>query len=248
MERIDGRKVDEIRSVKMTPNYLLHPDGSVLIEMGKTKVICTAMIEEKVPPFLKGKGSGWVTAEYSMMPGSTQQRKVRAAAEGKIDGRSQEIQRLIGRSLRSVVDMKKMGERTLWIDCDVIQADGGTRTASITGAYVAMMLAFEKLLSKNVLEENPVTDALAAVSVGVVGDVAMLDLCYVEDSTAKVDMNLVMTGSGAFIELQGTGEETPFTRQELDGMLTYGEKGIQTLIEIQSETLERARKQEGLYE
>lgn len=212
MERIDSRKVDEIRPVKITPNYLLHPDGSVLIEMGLTKVICTAMVEEKVPSFLKGKGSGWVTAEYGMMPGSTQTRKIRAAAKGKIDGRSQEIQRLIGRSLRSITDLEKLGERTVWIDCDVIQADGGTRTASITGAYVALILALRKLKDAGLIDAIPVTDEVAAISVGIVEETPMLDLCYVEDSSAKVDMNVIMTGDGRFIEVQGTGEEAPFTR------------------------------------
>tara|TARA_Y100001933_G_scaffold204103_1_gene206332 strand:+ start:82 stop:813 length:732 start_codon:yes stop_codon:yes gene_type:complete len=243
MERIDNRKVDEIRPVKITPNYLLHPDGSVLIEMGLTKVICTAMVEEKVPPFLKGKESGWVTAEYSMMPGSTQQRKIRAAAKGKIDGRSQEIQRLIGRSLRSIVDLGKLGERTIWIDCDVIQADGGTRTASITGAYVALMMALDKLKVEGLIGEIPVKESVAAISVGIVGDSPVLDLCYAEDSTAKVDMNLIMTGDGRFIELQGTGEEAPFTREELNTMMSYGEKGIRELIEIQNEVLESVKSE-----
>ncbi len=237
MERIDSRKVDEIRPVKITPNYLLHPDGSVLIEMGLTKVICTAMVEEKVPSFLKGKGSGWVTAEYGMMPGSTQTRKIRAAAKGKIDGRSQEIQRLIGRSLRSITDLEKLGERTVWIDCDVIQADGGTRTASITGAYVALILALRKLKEAGLIEEIPVTDEVAAISVGIVEETPILDLCYVEDSSAKVDMNVIMTGDGRFIEVQGTGEEAPFTRAELNTLLSYGEKGILDLIEIQRATL-----------
>ncbi len=237
MERIDNRKVDEIRPVKITPNYLLHPDGSVLIEMGLTKVICTAMVEEKVPSFLKGKGSGWVTAEYGMMPGSTQTRKIRAAAKGKIDGRSQEIQRLIGRSLRSITDLEKLGERTVWIDCDVIQADGGTRTASITGAYVALILALRKLKEAGLIEEIPVTDEVAAISVGIVEETPILDLCYVEDSSAKVDMNVIMTGDGRFIEVQGTGEEAPFTRTELNTLLSYGEKGILDLIEIQRATL-----------
>jgi len=241
MERIDNRKVDEIRPVKITPGYLLHPDGSVLIEMGQTKVICTAMIEEKVPPFLKGKESGWVTAEYSMMPGSTHHRKPRAAAKGKIDGRSQEIQRLIGRSLRSIVELDKLGERTVWIDCDVIQADGGTRTASITGAYVALMLALEKIKAKGLIEEIPVRDAVAAISVGIVNETPVLDLCYVEDSSAKVDMNLIMTGDGRFIELQGTGEEAPFTREELNAMMAYGEKGINELVALQEAVLKAAK-------
>ena len=241
MERIDNRKVDEIRPVKITPGYLLHPDGSVLIEMGQTKVICTAMVEEKVPPFLKGKNSGWVTAEYSMMPGSTQQRKPRAAAKGKVDGRSQEIQRLIGRSLRSIVELDKLGERTVWIDCDVIQADGGTRTASITGAYVALMLALEKVKAAGLIDEIPVKDSVAAISVGIVNDTPVLDLCYVEDSSAKVDMNLIMTGDGRFIELQGTGEEAPFTREELNAMMAYGEKGIKELVDLQNEVLKAAK-------
>ena len=241
MERIDNRKVDEIRPVKITPGYLLHPDGSVLIEMGQTKVICTAMVEEKVPPFLKGKDSGWVTAEYSMMPGSTQQRKPRAAAKGKVDGRSQEIQRLIGRSLRSIVELDKLGERTVWIDCDVIQADGGTRTASITGAYVALMLALEKVKAAGLIDEIPVKDSVAAISVGIVNDTPVLDLCYVEDSSAKVDMNLIMTGDGRFIELQGTGEEAPFTREELNAMMAYGEKGIKELVDLQNEVLKAAK-------
>jgi ribonuclease PH len=241
MERIDSRKVDEIRPVKITPNYLLHPDGSVLIEMGLTKVICTAMVEEKVPPFLKGKDSGWVTAEYSMMPGSTQHRKSRAVARGKVDGRSQEIQRLIGRSLRSVVDLQNLGERTIWLDCDVIQADGGTRTASITGAYVALMLALRKLQESGLLETIPVKTDVAAVSVGIVDDTPILDLCYVEDSSAKVDMNLIMTGEGHFIEVQGTGEESPFTREELNTLLAYGEKGVKELIAIQKSVLESVK-------
>ncbi len=194
------------------------------------------MVEEKFP-ILKGKDSGWVTAEYSMMPGSTQQRKIRAAAKGKIDGRSQEIQRLIGRSLRSIVELDKLGERTIWIDCDVIQADGGTRTASITGAYVALMMALEKLKAQELIEEIPVKESVAAISVGIVGECPVLDLCYAEDSTAKVDMNLIMTGDGRFIELQGTGEEAPFTRDELNTMMSYGEKGIRELIQIQNEVL-----------
>ncbi len=178
-----------------------------------------------------------MTAEYSMMPGSTQQRKIRAAAKGKIDGRSQEIQRLIGRSLRSIVELDKLGERTIWIDCDVIQADGGTRTASITGAYVALMMALEKLKAQELIEEIPVKESVAAISVGIVGECPVLDLCYAEDSTAKVDMNLIMTGDGRFIELQGTGEEAPFTRDELNTMMSYGEKGIRELIQIQNEVL-----------
>lgn len=237
MARFDGRLNDQLRSVKMTKDYIIHPQGSVLIEMGNTKVICTAMIEEKVPPFLKGSGTGWITAEYGMLPGSTQTRKIRDAAKGKIDGRSMEIQRLIGRALRSVVDLGKLGERTIWIDCDVIQADGGTRTAAITGSFVALMSAFQKLINQGTLESAPITDYVAAVSVGVHNGEAILDLCYEEDSKAEVDMNLVMTGSGKFIEIQGTGEERPFDQEELTQMLAIGNKGIRELMAIQKLTL-----------
>ena len=233
--RFDGRTSDALRPVKITRQYIIHPAGSVLIEMGNTKVICTAMIEEKVPSFLKGTGSGWVTAEYGMLPGSTAQRKQRNTKG--IDGRSQEIQRLIGRSLRSVVDLKKLGERTIWIDCDVIQADGGTRTASITGAYVALSDAVSSLISQGLLTESPITTAGAAVSVGIVDEDVVLDLCYEEDSKAHVDMNLVMTGTGEFIEVQGTGEEKPFNRRQLEALLTVGEKGIVELIALQEAAL-----------
>ncbi len=233
--RFDGRTSDALRPVKITRQYIIHPAGSVLIEMGNTKVICTAMIEEKVPSFLKGTGSGWVTAEYGMLPGSTAQRKQRNTKG--IDGRSQEIQRLIGRSLRSVVDQKKLGERTIWIDCDVIQADGGTRTASITGAYVALSDAVSSLISQGLLTESPITTAVAAVSVGIVDEDVVLDLCYEEDSKAHVDMNLVMTGTGEFIEVQGTGEEKPFNRRQLEALLTVGEKGIVELIALQEAAL-----------
>ena len=238
--RFDGRQSDQLRSVKITKDYIMHPQGSVLIEMGNTKVICTAMIEEKVPPFLKGSGKGWITAEYGMLPGSTNTRKVRDSSKGKIDGRSQEIQRLIGRALRSVVDLEKLGERTIWIDCDVIQADGGTRTASITGSFVALMCAFNKLIAAGVLAEAPITDYVAAVSVGVVNEEAVLDLCYEEDSKAAVDMNLVMTGAGKFIEIQGTGEERPFDQTELTAMLSIGQKGIQELMTMQKSIIEEA--------
>lgn len=235
MIRIDDRKNDEKRAVKITTEYLLHPEGSVLIEMGNTKVICTASVEEKVPPFLKGQGKGWVTAEYSMLPRSTHFRKIRDISKGKLDGRTSEIQRLIGRSLRSVVDLKALGERTIWIDCDVIQADGGTRTASITGAFLALVIALKKLKANGSISTIPVTNYVAAISVGILGDTAVLDLCYEEDSTAKVDMNLIMTEDLKFIELQGTGEEAPFSRDELNTLLSYGEKGISELIEIQKE-------------
>lgn len=235
--RFDNRQNDQLRDVKITRNYLLHPEGSVLIEMGNTKVICTASVEEKVPPFLKGANQGWVTAEYSMLPRSTHQRKVRESSRGKVDGRTQEIQRLIGRSLRSVIDLEKLGERTIWIDCDVIQADGGTRTASITGAYVALMDAVNGLMEKEAISEMPVTAQLAAVSVGIVNEEIVLDLCYEEDSNAKVDMNLIMTSEGKFIEIQGTGEEAPFSREELNSLLEFGEKGIRNLMAIQADSL-----------
>lgn len=235
--RIDGRAHDALRPVKITRDYIVHPAGSCLIEMGQTKVICTATIEEKVPPFLKGTGSGWVTAEYGMLPGSTGQRKQRNTKG--IDGRSQEIQRLIGRSLRAIVDLSKLGERTIWIDCDVIQADGGTRTASITGAYVALTDAIRQLIDKGLLTESPITDSVAAVSVGIVSDQVVLDLCYEEDSNAHVDMNLVMTGAGEFIEVQGTGEEKPFNRKQLNALMSIGEQGIIKLTEIQNEALSK---------
>lgn len=231
--RIDNRNFDELRPVKITRDYLLHPFGSVLIEMGNTKVICTAMIDEKVPPFLKGQGTGWITSEYSMLPASTISRKVRDSARGRIDGRTHEIQRLIGRSLRSVVDLSLMGERTLWIDCDVIQADGGTRTAAITGAFLAMVDAFDKLVNNGQISESPIKDYLAAVSVGLSNGGEILDLCYEEDHKALVDMNVVMTGKGEFVEVQGTGEECTFSRTQLNNLLDLAEKGNRELIEIQ---------------
>lgn len=233
--RTDGRSNDALRPVKITRHYIVHPAGSVLIEMGNTKVICTAMIEEKVPQFLKGTNSGWVTAEYGMLPGSTGQRKQRNTKG--IDGRSQEIQRLIGRSLRSIVDLKALGERTIWIDCDVIQADGGTRTASITGAFVALKDAIDSLIANGQLSESPIKTAVAAVSVGIVESEVLLDLCYEEDSKAHVDMNMVMTGDGEFIEIQGTGEEKPFTKKQLEDMMAIGELGINALIKAQQRAL-----------
>jgi len=235
MERIDGRKFDELRSVKITRDYLIHPEGSVLIEMGNTKVICTVSLEDRVPPFLKGTGKGWITAEYSMLPRSTQIRKVREASKGKLEGRTQEIKRLIGRALRSVVDLDKLGERTLWVDCDVIQADGGTRTASITGACVALIDALKLMVEKGDISELPIKGYVAAISVGIVNDNPVLDLCYEEDSNARVDMNVVMSDKGEFIEVQGTGEEAPFTREELNNLLELAEKGIKELIKIQRE-------------
>lgn len=235
MNRVDGRKLDEKREVRITRNYVMHPDGAVLIEMGNTKVICTAMVEEKAPPFLKGEGKGWITAEYSMLPGSTITRKRRSI--GKIDGRSQEIQRLIGRALRSVVNLEALGERTISIDCDVIQADGGTRTAAITGSFVAMVDAVQKLIDKGLLEKSPINSFLSAISVGIVEDKAMLDLCYIEDSSAKVDMNVIMTDDGKIVEIQGTGEENPFSRAEMNELLDLAEKGIAELIEVQKQSL-----------
>jgi len=234
--RIDGRQLGELRPVKITRNYLKYPEGSVLVEFGDTKVICTASIEDKVPPFLKGSGEGWVTAEYSLLPRATQTRNIREATKGKLSGRTQEIQRLIGRALRSVVDLKAFGERTVLIDCDVIQADGGTRTASITGAFVALVDALNTLHTDPV-QPFPVKDFLAAVSVGIVGEDILLDLCYEEDSQAAVDMNIVMTGSGQFVEVQGTGEGRPFSKEELTQLLSLGEQGVNMLIEYQKEVL-----------
>ncbi|MGI6064898.1 MAG: ribonuclease PH [Bacillota bacterium] len=231
--RADGRKYNELRPVKITNNYLKNAEGSVLIEVGETKVICTASIEDKVPPFLKGSSQGWITAEYAMLPRATQVRTVREAAKGKISGRTHEIQRLIGRSLRSVVDLRKLGERTIYLDCDVIQADGGTRTASITGSFVALVDALKKLKETLNWEELPVTDWVAATSVGKINGHLMLDLCYKEDSHAQVDMNVVMTGAGKFIEVQGTAEVDPFSRDEMDKMLALAEKGIMDLIKMQ---------------
>ena len=235
--RDNNRKHDEMRPVNIERDYLLHPYGSVLIQMGDTKVICTAMVEDKVPHFLKNTGTGWVTAEYSMLPGSTMTRKMRDSTKGRIDGRNQEIQRLIGRSLRSVVDLKKLGERTVWIDCDVIQADGGTRTASITGAYIALVDALHKLHSQEEIKEFPITGYLSAISVGVGEEGPILDLCYQEDHIAKVDMNVVMGDEGQFVEVQGTGENATFSRKELDQLLDLAEKGNGELIKLQKDLL-----------
>ncbi|MBR5315492.1 MAG: ribonuclease PH [Firmicutes bacterium] len=232
----EDRRFDETRPVKMTDNYLMSPQGSVLIEMGNTKVICTATVEDSTARHLAGTGKGWVTAEYGMLPGSTGTRKKRD--KGKQDGRSIEIQRLIGRSLRSVVDMEKLGERTIWIDCDVIQADGGTRTASITGAYVAMVQAMKWMMEQGMITELPVTACVSAISVGIVDGEKLLDLCYQEDSNAKVDMNVIMTDKGEFIEVQGTGEEAPFSRQDLMDLLALAEKGCGELHQLQKSMLE----------
>ena len=236
MNRFDNRKFDQMRFVKITRNYLKYAEGSVLIEVGNTKVICAATIEERVPPFLKGSGQGWITAEYSLLPRSTQTRNARESARGKVSGRTHEIQRLIGRALRSVIDLKALGERTILIDCDVIQADGGTRTASITGAFVALVEAIAGVYNKD--KPFPIKDFIAAISVGILSDNnAVLDLCYEEDSKATVDMNVVMTGSGEFIEIQGTGEERPYTRTELNMMLEKAEKRINELIDYQKGVL-----------
>jgi ribonuclease PH len=237
MQRIDGRNKDQIRPVKITRNYLKHAEGSVLIEMGDTKVICTASIEERVPPFVKGTGKGWITSEYGMLPRSTETRKPRESTRGKVDGRTMEIQRLIGRALRSIVDLQKLGEMTVYIDCDVIQADGGTRTASITGAFVALVDALNKLVLQEKLKVIPLNGYIAAVSVGIKDGEAILDLNYAEDSTCQVDMNLVMTDKGEFIEIQGTGEESPFNKTQLQELMGLGEKGVNDLIEAQKQSL-----------
>jgi ribonuclease PH len=235
--RHDGRTNDQLRPVTITRNYIKHAEGSCLIEVGDTKVICTATLEDRVPPFMRGGGKGWVTAEYSMLPRATETRNPRESSKGKVGGRTMEIQRLIGRALRSVVHLEAMGERTIWLDCDVIQADGGTRTASITGAYVAMVDAMQKLVENGTWKQLPILDFLAATSVGVIDGEAMLDLNYKEDSSAIVDMNIVMTGQGKFVELQGTGEEAPFTGEQLQELLVLGKKGIESLINSQKQAL-----------
>ena len=229
--RSDGRTPGDLRPVRVTRDYLRHPEGSVLVEFGDTKVLCTASIEEKVPPFLKGQGKGWVTAEYGMLPRSTNTRMNRE--RNGPSGRSQEIQRLVGRSLRAVVEMAKLGERTVWVDCDVIQADGGTRTAAITGSFIAVADAIGTLVKAGTLPGSPVRDCVAAISVGIVQGTPVLDLNYVEDSAAEVDMNVVMTGAGAFVEVQGTAEQTPFGRDSLAAMLALAERGIGRLIALQ---------------
>src|SRR3982751_4010385 len=235
MTRSDGRSASELRPTKITPGFLAHAEGSVLIEVGRTRVICTASIEDRVPPFLRNSGKGWVTAEYGMLPRATSTRTQREASAGKVGGRTQEIQRLIGRSLRSVTRMAELGERTIWIDCDVIQADGGTRTASITGGFVALVLALQRMRELALIRDVPVLDYVAATSVGIVDGNALLDLAYDEDSKAEVDMNFVKTGDGRFIELQGTAEGLPFDRPPLDARLERAAGGIKTLIEKQRE-------------
>jgi ribonuclease PH len=225
----------DLRPTRLTPGFLLHAEGSVLIEVGKTRVVCSASVEDRVPPFLRNTGKGWVTAEYGMLPRATSTRTQREASAGKVGGRTQEIQRLIGRSLRSVARLNELGERTIWVDCDVIQADGGTRTASITGGFVAMVLAMQKMRENGQIKSIPVQDYVAATSVGVVGGMPMLDLAYEEDSRADVDMNIVKTGDGRFIEVQGTAEGQPFERQALDDLMALGDKGIRELVALQRE-------------
>jgi len=235
--RQDGRAKDEIRPVKITPRFSKHAEGSALIEVGDTRVICTVSVEERVPPFLKGKGEGWITSEYGMLPRATSTRSQREVGRGGASGRTHEIQRLIGRSLRAVVDMAALGERTLWVDCDVIQADGGTRTAAITGAFVALVEALRHLKKQGSFAELPLLDFVAATSVGKVGEEILLDLAYDEDSRAQVDMNVVKTGRGRFVELQGTAEKTPFDEDDLRELLSTADKGIQELIALQKKAL-----------
>lgn len=236
--RFDGREKNELRPVHIETNYIKHPEGSVLISVGDTKVICTASIEDRVPPFMRGEGKGWITAEYSMLPRATEQRTMRESTKGKVTGRTMEIQRLIGRALRAVVDLEALGERTIWIDCDVIQADGGTRTASITGAFVAMALALNKLQESGKISSYPIKNYLAATSVGMIEEFgAVLDLNYHEDSQALVDMNVIMTGAEEFVELQGTGEEATFSRNQLNELLDLANEGMQQLFTIQQEAL-----------
>lgn len=231
--RSDARDAEELRPTRLTPDYLLHAEGSVLIEAGRTRVICTASVEDRVPPFLRGSGKGWITAEYGMLPRATTTRVTREASKGKVSGRTQEIQRLIGRSLRAVSQLEALGERTIWIDCDVIQADGGTRTASITGGFVALVLALQKMREASIIDSMPVQDYVAATSVGIVGGTPILDLAYEEDSSADVDMNVVKTGDGRFIEVQGTAEMEPFGRDALDRLLELADIGTRHLIDLQ---------------
>jgi ribonuclease PH len=233
MTRSDGRSASALRPTKITPGFLAHAEGSVLIEVGRTRVICTASVEDRVPPFLRNSGKGWVTAEYGMLPRATSTRTQREASAGKVGGRTQEIQRLIGRSLRSVTKMVELGERTIWIDCDVIQADGGTRTASITGGFVALVLALQRMRELALVRDLPIVDYVAATSVGIVDGTALLDLAYDEDSKAEVDMNFVKTGDGRFIELQGTAEGQPFDKRALDALMDLADNGIKELIAVQ---------------
>src|SRR2546426_4076048 len=242
MFRTDGRAADQLRPLQFTPHIAPNATGSVLVATGNTQVLCSAMIEDGVPRWMKEQQvkGGWITAEYSMLPYSTQQRKPRDISKGKIDGRSQEIQRLIGRAMRAAVDLEKLGPRTIWVDCDVLQADGGTRTAAITGSYLALSLAVRKLIAEEKLKENPLLKAVAAVSVGIVNQQVLLDLCYVEDAAAQVDLNIAMTEAGEFIELQGTGEESTFNDIQLSEMLALGRAGIRQLLQAQKAALEAA--------
>ena len=236
--RNNERQINDLRNITIEGNYIKHPEGSVLITVGETKVICNASIEDRVPPFMRGSGKGWITADYSMLPRATEQRNIRESSKGKVSGRTMEIQRLIGRSLRAVINLNQIGERTIWVDCDVIQADGGTRTASITGAFVAVVLALGKLVEEKKLKVLPVADFLAATSVGILADgTEILDLQYEEDSQAQVDMNIVMTGTGEFVEIQGTGEESTFSFQQLQTMLNLADQGIQKIFEHQRDVL-----------
>ena len=229
MTRADGRAPDELRPIEITPDFISSATGSVLYQQGNTRLICTAMVEESVPPWMRGRGTGWVTSEYGMLPGSTDQRKTRDASRGKLDGRTVEIQRLIGRSMRSVVDFKALGERTVWLDCDVIQADGGTRCAAISGAYLALHVALSRLVDQSLLRQMPLSDSIAAVSVGIVDGQPLLDLAYVEDARAEVDMNVVMAGGGELVEVQATAERTPLSRASLDELLALAAGGIEEI-------------------
>jgi len=231
MERVDGRRPDELRPLRIERGYLVHAEGSALIEMGQTRVLCSASVEERVPTWLRGSGQGWITAEYAMLPRSTAERTARESARGKIGGRTHEIQRLIGRALRAVVDLDALGERTIWIDCDVLQADGGTRTTSITGAYIALIEALAKIAPKAKWSKLPVSDIVAATSVGLVEGRALLDLCYAEDSNAQVDMNIVMTERGSIVEIQGTAEGWPFIKDEMYTLMNLAEQGIEQLVQ-----------------
>ncbi|HVI17316.1 MAG: ribonuclease PH [Gaiellales bacterium] len=241
MKRADGRELDQLRPLAIEPGFIDSAHGSVLFSIGKTRLVCTAMVEESVPGWMRGRGTGWVTSEYGMLPGSTSDRKPRDASRGKLDGRTVEIQRLIGRSLRSVVDFKALGERTIWIDCDVLQADGGTRCAAICGGYAALHLALSGLVDAGRLRELPLSDSVAAVSVGIVDGSPMLDLAYIEDSRAEVDMNVVISGSGQMIEVQATAERTPFGRASLDELLSLAAAGIEEISALQTRVLHEAR-------
>ena len=242
MTRQDGRLNDAVRPTRLTPGVAVHAEGSVMIEVGLTKVLCTASVEDRVPPFMRGTGKGWVTAEYGMLPRATTTRTTRESTAGKVGGRTQEIQRLIGRSLRSIMTLTELGERTIWIDCDVIQADGGTRTASITGGFVALILALERLREQGTITRVPVTDYVAATSVGIVAGIPMLDLAYSEDSRADVDMNVVKTSAGLFIEVQGTAEAQPFDRTQMDSLLALADSGIRQLVGFQREVVGKILK------